>query len=238
MTSVDRKGFRRVLLELVVIVGGVLIALWIDAGWGWWQDRQEEAQILADLETDFAANLATIDTVLSIHQQLVHWIPVVSASGAEGVPDAQLQDVLYAITTNETFRPRRGALDAAIASGRLNLIRDASLRSALTGWGRFVLEAQEEIEWAVPFNHEFLGATAIDFGGLAADQEVADFSDFRPDPTLTRALLNRVRDEVALQRSLHGKWLWTTEGLTDMEALRTETERVLELTRRSLARAL
>jgi hypothetical protein len=220
MSEVESRRFRRVAAELVVIVVGVLMALWIDAGWGWLQDRQDETQILADLEADFSANLTTIDSVAIVHGALIDGVPMVIENGAEGLDDSELFGAFLSIATNETFIPRMGALEAAIAAGRINLIRDPELRSALTGWGHFVVEAQEEIEWAAPARDGFLDAIAIDLGGG---------SEAELNPADLRGVLNRIRDEPDLQRDLIVKRLWTVEGRADFEALRTETVRILNL---------
>ena len=219
MSAAEPKRIRRALIELLVIVTGVLIALWIDAGWGWLQDRQDETQILADLEADFSANAATIDSVLAVHDALIEGVPLVIASGADGLGDSDLFGAFLAIVTNETFIPRTGALDAAIASGRLTLIRDPELRAALTGWRHYVVEAQEEIEWAAPARDGFLDAIAVDVAG-SVDVQLA--------PDVLRRVLNRVRDEPELQRHLIVKRIWTVEARADFEALREETLRVLD----------
>lgn len=220
MPAVEPKQIRRVMTELLVIVSGVLIALWIDAGWGWLQDRQDETQILADLEADFAANLATIDSVVAVHDALIGGVPSVLTNGADGLEDPELFGAFLSIVTNETFIPRTGALDAAIASGRLTLIRNPELRAALTGWRHYVVEAQEEIEWAGPAQDGFLDAIAVDVGG-SVDAELP--------PENLRRVLNRVRDDPEVQRHLIVKRIWTVEARADFDALRAETLRVLTL---------
>lgn len=44
VTTENANKFRRRLSEFAVIVVGVLVALWIDAGWAWLQDRDRMAK--------------------------------------------------------------------------------------------------------------------------------------------------------------------------------------------------
>ena len=55
---------RRAAGEFAIIVAGVLVALWLDAGWAWLQDRQDERALIADLRSDFEANRAALRQVL------------------------------------------------------------------------------------------------------------------------------------------------------------------------------
>jgi hypothetical protein len=135
---------RRGLTEFVVIVVGVLAALWIDAGWSWLQDRDEERLILADLASDFEANLATLDETIAVHDRQLHAVERGLNTDLASIPMDELSPMTRAVFTLETFLPRRGALDAAISSGRVNLIRDHRLRSELAGWGRLVVEARPD----------------------------------------------------------------------------------------------
>ncbi len=173
--------------------------------------------MLLDLEADFGANLASIEEVMAVHDALLEGVPRTIANGADGLSDEKLASAFRSILTLETFTPRRGALDAAIASGRLNLLRDPNLRSALTGWGHYVVEAQEEIEWAAPARDEFTELIMLDSKGD------------RWTSVELRALLNRVRRDPELQRPLRIKAELTREGRADFIALRDETLRVLEL---------
>ena len=55
-SSPEGTFVRDAVRDLVVVVVGILAALWLEA---WWQDlgdRREERQILEDLREEFAAN--------------------------------------------------------------------------------------------------------------------------------------------------------------------------------------
>ena len=64
MTDNPITKVRRAAGEFAVIVVGVLVALWLDAGWAWLQDRQDERALIADLRSDFEANRAALRQVL------------------------------------------------------------------------------------------------------------------------------------------------------------------------------
>lgn len=207
---------------------GVLAALWIDAGWSWLQDREEEQLILADLAADFQANLETIDQTLEAHDRQLQAVQKGLTADLSTLPMEELLPMTRNVFVLETFLPRRGAADAVISSGRINLLRNRELRTALTGWGRLVLEASEEVEWALPGNFELLTRTARQEGAFfnisvdRAQQPVADTA-------MARAWMTTVfadREAVAL---LKVKSVFVVEARPDFLNLKDETARILAM---------
>lgn len=220
------ERLRRGVVEFAVIVVGVLSALWIDAGWAWLQDRQEEKLILEDLAADFAANLSTLDETLAIHDVQLGAVERTLTENLDSIAMDELAPMTRAIFTLETFLPRRGALDAAISSGRINLIRDHALRSELTGWGRLVAEASEEIDFAWPGNIrllDHLNQGDIVFLPIAVDRAHQPLSD----TAVARELMVRISRDRTARGLLKTKSMFVVEARPDFLALREETERIL-----------
>ena len=66
----ERKNWKRLALEVVVIVGSILLAFGIQAGWEEWQERREEIQLLSALRTEFAVNLERVAEISAFHSDL------------------------------------------------------------------------------------------------------------------------------------------------------------------------
>lgn len=61
------RVWRRHLLEAVTIVGSILLALLLDAGWDWLGDRAQEEEYLTALHTELGASLAELESDLEAH---------------------------------------------------------------------------------------------------------------------------------------------------------------------------
>lgn len=222
-----RETARRGATEFVVIVVGVLAALWIDAGWSWMQDREEEQLILADLAADFRANLTTIDETLVVHDAQLRAVEKGLNTDITAIPIEELLPMTRDVFVLETFLPRRGALDAAVSSGRINLIRDHALRSALAGWERLVAEASEEIDFAWDGNVELLNYT--NEGDIVPFPITADQA-YRPmaDTAQARRLIGYLFNDPRTLSRLKTKSMFVVEARPDFLALREETVRILD----------
>lgn len=136
-----RSRLRWFLAEFLVVVSGILVALALNA---WWQDRRdagrEEAylrQLVADLqetERRFAEADRRVAFADEGRTRLLH---------AFWTPDASPRDsVLYWADVSAYYEDPRsvlGTVTALLSTGDLNLVRDDSIRSAITGFA----EAEE-----------------------------------------------------------------------------------------------
>jgi len=60
MAEQQKTQFTRLAFEAAAIVASILLAFSIDASWKEHLDRQEEAEVLSRLHTEFSANFALI----------------------------------------------------------------------------------------------------------------------------------------------------------------------------------
>ena len=146
--------WRRTLIEGVVIVASILMALGIQAWWDERQLRQEERRLLINLQVDFVATRSAIAEAAENHREVRDRAVALAEYGLSGgslpVPDFYVQEPallpnLFTIVI--TVHPKTGALDGALASGRLDLITDDTLRSMLAGWPRTLGEFMEQQTW-------------------------------------------------------------------------------------------
>ena len=150
-----RGGARWFGAEFLVVVTGVLVALAVGA---WWQGRQDAAreaaylgQLAADLrETERAA--ADADTFLRPVDRAGSLLWLAFYRAAPPPRDSLLAWAERAMWTS-TVRPVTGTAEALVATGDLALVRDDSLRTAVTAYlertrGRLYDHEQFDQAWA------------------------------------------------------------------------------------------
>ena len=141
---------RRAAGEFAIIVVGVLVALWLDAGWDWLQDRQDELALIADIRSDFEANRSALQQVSVAQHRSADITRQVLTVGVDGLPADSVDALFQAMLDVQTFNPRTGALNSALGSGRIHLLRNEDLRSALAAWPGYLEDATEEVVDAMP----------------------------------------------------------------------------------------
>ncbi len=127
----------RVFVEGVVIVGSILLAFGIQAWWDGVQEGEEVRQDLVSVSLELMENRERImfhvdlmDRMASAGEAVVE---LMESDPATSVTN--MQDTLAWLGTNPaaTLDASFGALEALIASGRLNLVADPDLRLRLAG---------------------------------------------------------------------------------------------------------
>jgi len=140
---------RRLALESVVIIASILAAFALDTWWDNAQERREERETLEALRTEFSEARQTVEQYRSIQQRILNSLAFVSDSlnralerGSETVslPDTALAWAYMPPTTSVSL----GTLQGLVGSGRLGILRDRELRSALGSWGYELAELAEE----------------------------------------------------------------------------------------------
>ncbi|MDH3206693.1 MAG: hypothetical protein OEO79_08775 [Gemmatimonadota bacterium] len=133
MTDRSIGTARRAFSEFVVIVVGVLVALWIDAAYQAWEDRGHEQQALTALAAELEETLRRLDSAIQVQERTVAaHRELFQLSEAESLPD---QDSLGVLVGRAFYfarlEPVRGTYDALIGSGEIRLLRDHQMRDAL-----------------------------------------------------------------------------------------------------------
>lgn len=122
--------------ELIVVVGGVFIALWLEGWMDEREDRKQEVVVLESLQREFEANRAELDLQFSNYDRRLAAATTFLDLGpaAAQLPSDSLQTLWAWFLRGGTFDPVTGTLDGLLATGRLDLIQDAELRARLAGW--------------------------------------------------------------------------------------------------------
>ena len=124
--------------EILLIIVGILAALWID---GWNQQRQEaqrEAFYLEGLRNEFQLSLTKLDTLIAVNRktydtsrEILKRIPGVETRQEEAALGGLL---IEALSYEIQYNPNNSLLREMINSGRLQILSDPELRQRLTSW--------------------------------------------------------------------------------------------------------
>jgi len=215
----ERLSWGRALSEGVVIVGSILLAFAIDAGWDAHRQRVDEQAVLASLESEFVANLATLNKVIARHEEFAKsaaGLEAMSDDEVRAIPDESIEDYERAFGQWMTFEPRGGVLASLVGDGQLGLIQDAGLRDALAEWLQRLDDSAEEAG--------FLGRTCeriiIRWGR---------FGDVRN--TGTGETLVAIRDDAEMMSLIRAKLFFSGLYAGELRRLAAHGEKVLQAIR-------
>ena len=130
---------KRVVIEFLLIVAGVLTALTVDASWQRHTDRVREQEYLTQLQSDVLENRRLLQAALHIERgQLQRAIAILAA--LRGVDPIPLDSAALWMNAEPPFpwysdpRLRDGTIAALVGTGDINLIRNDRVRAAMIGY--------------------------------------------------------------------------------------------------------
>jgi hypothetical protein len=132
-----RLNWRLLLGEFVVVVFGVLVALWVDQLREARVNAKLEVQYVESLLTDLEADLAQIDSTESWMRRSEAAAATVLALYAGSPPTENAADLVAAVeTAGWQYFPSitRNTIDDLRSTGNLPLIRDPALRRAIASY--------------------------------------------------------------------------------------------------------
>lgn len=133
MTDPQPIPWKRLAAEAAAIVVSILMAFWIDAWWDGRQDRLEEQEILVGLEVEFVDLRDRLDQWAQYNRTGIQFIEQYLS---ESVTDMDLRSIESAFTYASVVNvlDQGGALDALLASGRLERVSNRNIRARLAKW--------------------------------------------------------------------------------------------------------
>ena len=123
----------RISVEAVAIVISILLAFSIDAWWDGRKNQLEEREILIGLEVEFVDLRERLDRYAQFNRTGVVFIEQYLS---ESVSDMDLKSIesTFISATIVNVLDQGGAIEALLASGRLEKITDREIRARLTKW--------------------------------------------------------------------------------------------------------
>lgn len=138
-----RLNWRLLLGEFVVIVVGVLMALWVDQLREDRVNAELEVEYLASLVTDLEADLGQFDEAEAWMRRQEAAASIVLALYQGSPPTGNVTDLVAAVeTAGWQYAPSitRNTIDDLRSTGNLRLIRDPEMRRAIAAYYRTVEE--------------------------------------------------------------------------------------------------
>ena len=144
--------------DLVIVIVGILAALWLESWWQDQEDRKTERDILQNLRAEYARNNADLQAKLAIwsntldEMRLTHTL-IGESPSAEDIAKlrdmhktdaAQPDPLARADVGGFFFDPRHGQLTSVINSGQLALITNTTLRAQIADWPAMVADMDLE----------------------------------------------------------------------------------------------
>lgn len=217
--------------EAAAIIVSILLAFAIDAWWDQRLSRGEERDVLAALESEFQANrsqLLEVIEVLETAQRRFAYLDGLDEASVASLPADSVGPLIAALASPRTFDANRGTVDALVGSGKLGLLQDAALRSALTTFLGTVDDAEEDERYLSEFAIRAWDGMIRHGGPWNVPERVSrqDRPDFLPDPTLAD-LVALHGDRVVMGYARQARFAaWTYMG--ELQALLRQVEHVLE----------
>ncbi|MBC2839659.1 DUF6090 family protein [Robiginitalea sp. SC105] len=138
----EKKNFSHYLLyalgEVILIVIGILIALWISNANEDSQRRQREQFYLGGLQAEFEQSRAKLEILVEVNRQTYSRARVIAdaiASPDSVLSESELAVLLFqAFSDDLAYNPNNSLLQEMLNAGRMELLGDTELRKHLTSW--------------------------------------------------------------------------------------------------------
>ena len=130
----------RVAVQGVVIVGSILAAFGVEAGWDARGERLRRAALLEDLQTEISLNVVGLEAALQRQRTRVERVDLLLREltpQSTGLPDDSVRALQASVLVHPTYDPTFGILNLLIQSGDLTLFEDRVLRARLAGLPSF-----------------------------------------------------------------------------------------------------
>lgn len=146
---VREQNWTAIAIDFIIVVVGVFIGIQV-ANWNESRaDRAEEQNLLRGLRAEFTDVVARLDVQIGKHRRIERDVATILDALAEAersglsvatVADTTLAWALVATTTQFS----QGVLNGMLTTGRLGLIRDRELRTALSEWDGVLADVTED----------------------------------------------------------------------------------------------
>jgi hypothetical protein len=148
-------GIQAAAREVALIVLGILIAFSLDAAWDVRQLRQVEQDLLRSLRSEMEFNLLELgvgDSLRAAGLEAARRLFSLTGPAAAPRPFAEIEALLLRTAEGTvTYDPRTGTVNAIVGGGRMELVRNDSLRLALASWQEQLRDVREEEDRCIEY---------------------------------------------------------------------------------------
>lgn len=143
----QRVPWRRLTAESLAVILSILLAFAIDAWWDGHQEDRRARDLMSGLLEEFQSTRPGLEERVALARRMAQGTGGLLAlaqsrlsGGGVTVPDSLVIAALGA----PTFEPVTNALDAALASGEIELIGNDGIRAALAHWRNGLADTRED----------------------------------------------------------------------------------------------
>lgn len=133
MAKTQAIPWKRILVEGTAIVLSILLAFAIDAWWDGRKDRLEEKEILVGLEVEFVDLRSRLDEWAGFNRAGAQFVDRYLSDAVTEMSLREIETVFTYVSLTNVL-DQGGALDALLASGRLEKVGDRNIRALLLKW--------------------------------------------------------------------------------------------------------
>jgi hypothetical protein len=232
VTTQQTIPWPRFLTEGVVIVASILLAFWIDAWWDGRKDKLEEKEILIGLEIEFVDLAERLDRWTEYNRTGVELIGEYLSDAVSGMDLNDIQRTFfYARIVN--VLDQGGAIDALLASGRLEKITDREIRARLLMWPDWLEDIHTNDLSARSFSTQEIQRFLIGNGHPQTTCPSENYSDCS-DPEELLVSLRQLAQDLEFRAMLMVRRGWMQAIANDHENAGEEARGILELIRATL----
>ena len=142
------RRWGRLAAEGLLIVFSILLAFGIEAWWSERGERAAEAEALEGLRDDFVESLGRLAATRSDHLQVrdaaIRLLAITGPEATQTLSDLVMDTLVMALIAYPKVFPVTATYDALSASGRIDLLENASLRRELARWTTAAIDLREE----------------------------------------------------------------------------------------------
>ena len=143
--------------EIVLVVIGILIAVWINNLNIESKNQRQEEKILHQLLVEYEANLVEINEKITMRNLIMSSVEKLIDYADSGMTHNDLDSVSFHLARTKydpTFDPANGVTTELLNSGKFYLIQSEELKGHLTSWSGEVDELVEQEELTANFVYE------------------------------------------------------------------------------------
>ncbi len=240
MTANEKIPWKRLSVEAAAIVGSILLAFAIDA---WWAERLEritEREELSRLYNEFSSNRERLDTWVSvdgfmhrIRASSLHVSEILQAAMKGGSQTVLVLDVQIAdLVRSATFEAETPVYESLVRSGRIEIIENREIVTAIAIWERSLRNAAE-IEQA---RRQFVNNQLLPV--LAARSNIQHVLINRFAPTQVEPLdpnrMTEIRIDPLLVNLVGETYFWAALALRSLTYVRESNDHLMYVISNSL----